>query len=644
MAGRDMLMQVVVKLRDELSRGIDGAMKKLIALGNLAKRISTASVAALNAIGTKLGMLGIGAGGGLMAGLQSFVKFDAGLRDIAITAGLTDKAVGEFVKSSGAKIEGLAKKTGQLSSKLVESHQIMTAANVETPAAQTMLGPIGKASTAAAADIGDITKTAIASFQNAGIKPEQLETALAHMITGGKLGSFELKDMAQHYPQVLASLANIGVKGMGGVDTATAMLQISKRTAGTTGEAATNMLDFLSGINSDHTRKRFEKHGVDLPAVMADANARGINPVEAVIQKIGKIIDQPKVVDEAMKRAKAKGLDPTKTQEEVRKSVDQAVRAAGLGELFVNQQSKMFLMAMLANLEDYKKMKAEIGGAGNKVIDEDFQSRMEGPEAKQRMAGEALEQLGRRLGSALQGVFDSVGWAAQKIQDFVSALDQISPKIVDLATQIGALVSAIAGATFLFQMFGGAAPAAATAGAGVAGAAAGAAGAGGAGGLIGRLLGAARVGTGLGLGAFAAWKTWQGLDAIGEAAGSKNWMPKAPDEMADLRARLKATEATIAKLRTNSRDPDSLGPVLAPHEARAADLRGRIAAGERAGVERPLQPLPRPSVQAPPQKVEIGGNITVKVDGPGKVTSASSSTPGVTIGGGGDRGSNGSRP
>jgi len=643
MSGRDMALQVIVRLRDELSRGLDGALRKITAFGRRAKATLAGISAGFAALSSKFGALGLGTGLGLMSGLESFVKFDAGLRDIAITAGLTGKAVQEFVDTSGAKLQQLAKQTGQVSAKLVEAHQMMTAANVETPAAQAMLSPIGKASTASNADIGDITKTAIAAFQNAGIKPADLEKALSHMITGGKLGSFELKDMAQHYPEILAALANLGIKGMEGIDSATAMLQISKRAAGTPGEAATNFKDFLSGINSDHTRKRFKKHGVDLPAVMADAAARGINPVEAVVQKVAKIINQPKVVDEAMKRAAKKGLDPTKTREEVQKAVEQAVKAAGMGELFVNQQSKMFLMAMLANIEDYKKFKKEIGATGTGVIDEDFKSRMAGPEAKQRMAGETLEQIGRRFGSALTGVFDKVGWVGEKIQTIIAALDQVSPKIVDLAAQFGSLVAAVSAATLALQFLGGGSPAAATAGAGVGGAVAGgSAGAAAAtrGGFLTRLFGAARFGGAVGLAALGGWLAWKGTEAVGNAMDAKNWAPKSRDDMADLRRRLTETEATIAKLRARSRDPDSLGPVLAPHERKAAELRGRIAEGERRGLAgRPAAPLP--SV-APPQKVDVSGSITIKVDGPGQVVGATSKTPGVTIGG--DRGANGGRP
>lgn len=376
MAGRDMKLEVIVRLRDELSRGLDGALGKIRSWSMRTTALFSSIGRGIGDLSAKFAAFGVGAGLGLSNGLRSFVEFDAKLRDVAITYGLVGKAVEDFIGKAGAKTHALATETGQLSQKLADVRGLLAAANIEPTAAETMLPAIGRASTAANADTGDITKTSIAAFQNARLAPELLGTALAHMITGGKLGSFELKNMAQHYPSVLAALANLGVVKMEGIDSATAMLQISKRTAGTEGEAATNFLDFLSGLNSAHTVKRFKDHGVDLPGLMANANARGINPVEAVIAKIAKVIDQPKVVDEALTRAKAKGLDPTKTQAEVRAAVEQAVKAAGLGELIVNQQSKMFLMAMLANIADYKAMKGEIAGADGSVTDADFASRM----------------------------------------------------------------------------------------------------------------------------------------------------------------------------------------------------------------------------------------------------------------------------
>lgn len=638
MAG-DMNVQVVVRLRDELSRGLDAVLGKIRAWGAKVGQLFKSLGSALGDLASKFGALaGVGAGMGLMGGLESFTKYDAKLRDIAITYGLVGKAVDDYVTRTGKATEAMARQTGQVSQQLLEARGILAAANVDAKAADVMIGPIGKTATAAGAGIDDIARTAVAAFQNSGLKDDQLGPALAHMVTGGKLGSFELKDMAKHYPQILAALANLGVKGMEGIDTATAMLQISKRTAGTPGEAATNMQDFLSGVNSSHTVKRFEDKGINLSGLIADANARGINPVEAVVQKIGTIINQPKVVEDALKRAKIKGLDPNRTQEEVRSAVDQAVKAAGLGELFVNQQSKMFLMAMLANTKDYLDMKGQIRGADGSVIDQDFAARMAGPEGKQRMAQESVEQLMRRLGGSLQ---DLIGWvdsAATSVQGWVAALDGVSPKIVDFGVKIAAAISLVSGALLAGRMFGlgrTAVPAvAAAAGVGAAEAAvaggAAATAAGGTGtGLLGGLL---RFGGGAALGATVGYQIGDKiLKPIAEVAGGKYWTPKTADGMQDLRDQLAEVETRMQRLTATSKNPDMLDSLLTGDRNMAADLRNRIAAGEG-----------RLGAAGPGQKVEVGGSITIKVEGPGKIVDSSSVNPAVPIGG--DRGANGGRP
>ncbi|MER2604847.1 MAG: hypothetical protein ABTQ29_03375, partial [Siculibacillus sp.] len=135
---------------------------------------------------------------------------------------------------------------------------------------------------------------------------------------------------------------------------------------------------------------------------------------------------------------------------------------------------------------------------------------------------------------------------------------------------------------------------------------------------------AARAGGTVGLvalGALGAHELLKGLGAIGDAAGGKHWTPKSADDLTDLKGQLAEVEATMARLREKSRVPDMLPALLAPHEAKAADLRGRIGAGE-AKVGAAVAP-------PPPQKVEVSTSVTVKVDGPGQVVSSSTKTTGA---------------
>lgn len=662
MSAREMTLEVVVKLRDAMDAGLRSATGKLDRLHQKVKQISASVAGAIAGLDAKLGALGIGAGIGLMRGLDSTTRFDAGLRGIAKTASLTGDAVEKFAKDTRKEMETLSLATGQASERLLEAKAIMTANNIELDASAKMLGPIGKAATAGDAAVEDITKTAVATFQNAGLKPEELETALAHMVVAGKLGSFELKDMSQFYPEVLAVLGDLGIKGMSAIDTASAQLQISRRTAGTPGEAATNYRDFLSNINSAHTKKRFKDHGVDLTAVLADAQARGINPIEAVVAKVAKIIDQPKVVDQAIERARKKGLDPKKTEEEVRKAVEGAVQASGLGGLFVNQQAKLFLMGMLAFREEYKKIKAEVAGADAKVLDDDYASTMRGPAGKRAQATERVEQLVRRFGDGLTGIYEKVGWVAEKLQAMIDALDRISPKIIDTAVQLTALVGALSAAVLALKMMGfGGGAAAVAGGAGTAAAAATAGGtAGGGGGLLAGL--GALVGRG------ASFASNSGLGIVAALGFASYALQQAfPTTKEGMAYRLDAGPIDFAtyerawrEQKEWRRDPEAArgrammerGKPIAlpepiqrdqPHEpwfkvgkpdfsfenvtgSKAPDIQYGIGAAFAAMLKAMGAATKKPETPPPPQKVEVESKITVKVDGPGVVTSQSSST------------------
>jgi hypothetical protein len=62
----------------------------------------------------------------------------------------------------------------------------------------------------------------------------------------------------------------------------TAALEIARRGAGTSEEAATNIANLLAKINSPTVTRAFAKNfGVDLPAALKAAYAQGKTPMEA---------------------------------------------------------------------------------------------------------------------------------------------------------------------------------------------------------------------------------------------------------------------------------------------------------------------------------------------------------------------------
>ncbi len=653
--GRDMTLQVVVRLRDELGSGLGALLGRIRAFGAQAKTVFGNITSTIGNIAGKLGALGIGVNIGLGSGLESFVKMDSAVRDIGITLQKSGQELEKFV-SSGIKLtETLAKKTGQTSEAISAAWlEYAKLGNMSEEQQKAFLGPTAKAATAAGASPVDMAKLAGALSQNANIKTgEDLERAFAILIQAGKLGAVELKDMVSFLPKLLADQQNIGMTGLKSVVALAANIEISKRTAGTPDQAATNYGDFMQTITAPHTVKRFKDHGVDLPGVLKDAALKGINPIEAVLQKVGKIINQPKVVAEAMARAKKAGLDPTRTQQEIYDAVDQAVKAKGLGELFHNQFDKAFAMAMLANVKDYLEMTKALGNGNTAITDQDFKSRMESPEVKQRMATEKIEQLMRRFGSSLQELFGWVDRAATAVQGWVAALDDINPKIVDFGVKLAALISTIGGLMFVANLGGGAGlkGAATAAGSGVGWFA----------GLLGRI--ALPATAAYGFRSYAAKgaedfhkETGQNpADHPAEVAkhGAANavadfgvWIAGlfgvSPEQAASnleahVAARKKAQDAAAQAVRPSYGvvPPDRLDVADIERARRSeADWRQYPEAARGRQMMRPQA--------APAQEVKVGGSITVKVDGPGQITGVSSSNANVPLSA--DRGQNGQRP
>lgn len=112
---------------------------------------------------------------------------------------------------------------------------------------------------AAGASVEDIGSAAADLSTKMGIsKVEDMQKALAMLISQGKRGAFELKNMAAEFPELLAAAQSAGVTGMGGVRQLGGFLQIARGSTGSAAETTTavntvfrqlsaNALDLQSG-------------------------------------------------------------------------------------------------------------------------------------------------------------------------------------------------------------------------------------------------------------------------------------------------------------------------------------------------------------------------------------------------------------
>ncbi len=276
--------------------------------------------------------------------------------------------------------------TNQSVSELLKGYTALVSAGMTNDKAQASLYALGRTATAASADIEDLSKTAFVLVDTLGVSPGDLSAELDRLAFAGKQGAFELKDMARYFPTLGAAAKGLGLQGSEAVATLGAALQIAKKGAADPSEAANNMKNFLAKATAPETVKRFKEHGVNLKKVLSTAMKNGENPMEALLVQIQKM---------------TKG-DPFK-----------------LSRLFGDQQVLDFLKPMLANMEEYKRLKKDIATSKG-TVDTDFDRMMETATEKAKAFRAAAEKLAQSVGKALLPAFSAVvdiatplvGWLA----------------------------------------------------------------------------------------------------------------------------------------------------------------------------------------------------------------------------------------
>lgn len=425
MAGRQLNVSVLVNLIDRLTSP----------LRNITGRIG--------ALSRRVGLLGSAVAAiSFATPMAQAAQWDSTIRGIGITAGLSGTALERMITDTSARYQALALQVGQFSRDIAAGASTLVAAGMDPKQIDALLPVIGRVSTAADAAFNDISQTAFALSDNLQVPADQMEKALATLVVAGKAGRFELADMAKYFPALTAQMANLGVKGQTAVTTLAAGLQVAMKGAADPAQAANNMQNFLAKLSTPEVKRNFAKMGVDLTGVMQDAVAKGINPIEAVIQKVTKLTGvSAGTIEKAFATAKKAGLSDTAALAQVEEQVRRIGGADKLGQLFGDQQVLAFLLPMLANLKEYQRIAAEAGSAGVDSIATDFDSRMGGLEKRMARFTEIGEQLMRRVGRAFA---TNLGWINSGLDAVLSALDWMDEVAPGSADVIIALVGAFA--------------------------------------------------------------------------------------------------------------------------------------------------------------------------------------------------------
>ncbi|WP_417423618.1 phage tail tape measure protein [Hoeflea sp.] len=387
MSNRNMNLDVIVRMRDMLSSPLRRLTAGLRSIGNVARSIGL--------VGTAIAAISF------MGPINQAAAFQQQLLDIAGTANLSGQAAFDFVDEAKGKYEELALLVGQYSDTVASGAGEMIAAGVNEALVNASIGSIGRAATAANAEFSDMSKVATSLLQTLKLPASQLDDALGGLVVAGKEGAFELKDMARYFPTLTSQMAKFGVTGREAVNFLGAALQIARKGTSDPAEAANNLKNFLSKILAPQTIKKFAEAGVDIEAVMRDAATKGINPVEAVMQKIVKLSGVSGTeIEKLMKAAKDNGLEGADALGHVREQLEKIHGAGALGDLFSDVQVMDFLIPFLGNVDEYKRIKDEVAKATGAIIGEDFETQMLGLNRQLITFKEIGKQGAREVGLA----------------------------------------------------------------------------------------------------------------------------------------------------------------------------------------------------------------------------------------------------
>jgi TP901 family phage tail tape measure protein len=282
------------------------------------------------------------AGAGLMTPFvlagQAAMEFSSGMVDIQQKAELSNAATAQMARN----IIAAAEAAHQMPEAMRSGVDTLAGLGMKPTEAAQIIGSIGRVGTAFKVDLADGAQSAFANINNLKIGLSQTAQALDIMAAGGNAGAFEMRDMAKFFPGLSAQAQALGQSGLGAVADLTAALQIARRATGTADEAGNNVQNLLAKINSPTVIAAFQKKfGVDLPAALKAAYAQGKTPMEALAE-----VTQ-----------KALGGDLSK-----------------IGFVVEDMQAQSALRALILNMDDYRKIRAQISNASG-TTDKAFRQR-----------------------------------------------------------------------------------------------------------------------------------------------------------------------------------------------------------------------------------------------------------------------------
>ena len=307
-----------------------------------------------------------------------------------------------------------------------------------------VLPELAKASTASGASMVDLAAIANTAIQNFGIKSDEVANILNMAVAAGQTGKFELNNMAQHLPLMLAAGKGSGMRGRADFAGIVSLAQAAALTAGSNDQAGTNMTNLLNALSSKETARKIKKKtGVSLSKHLQESREKGINSIDAFAELVTRSVSNRK--DYKLLQEKINATDNDEERQTVLAQMSDIAMGAGLGDIISEKRALMALFAMVNNkgfMGDVKKQVLANDVSGGGAVDQNFALMSSTTGLKMRQAGEAKDMAQKE---ALDSLTPAIGIAA----DAFTSLTEGHGALVGATTLATSALTAFAGAAGL---------------------------------------------------------------------------------------------------------------------------------------------------------------------------------------------------
>lgn len=317
-------------------------------------------------------------------------------------AGLTGEMDEGQRRQMDDQVESLSRKLGVPYEQVQEAAASLLSAGESFDTMMKMLPEAiktAKASNATPADISAMDS----ALKQMGIKDSEYGRANDMAAKGGKLGKFELKDMASRMPELAPWFKGVGLGGIDNLPENIAWLETLRKGAGSNETATTNAINVMQKYSAQESRNKLkEKLGYDLQKRMDQLKKEGKSWHEA----------RDITMDEMAALAKKKGWDHNRLIDE------------GWQDMQINAGLKTTYDP--ENRREQKIMAGKIRDESAGTVQKDLDYIQQSTQSQLDKMNAAYDQAGQKVGEFAAAIANATGALTTATAAFSNAADNMA--------------------------------------------------------------------------------------------------------------------------------------------------------------------------------------------------------------------------